>query len=77
MNQKIVSLESNFHQTKSSNNLVAYSKPFTSYFEAALPQIGSSLGSATRIQQNKQLDPAPKNEALYFLRLCTTTLLVH
>lgn len=77
MNQKIVSLESNFHQTKSSDNLVAYRKPHTSYFEAALPEIGSFLGSATRIQQKEQWDPTPKHEDLYFLRLCTITLLVH
>lgn len=77
MNQKIVSLESNFHQTKSSDNLVAYSKPLTGYFEAALPEIGSFLVSASRIQQNKLQYPTPKHEALYFLRLCTSTLLVH
>lgn len=77
MNQKIVSLENDFHQTKSSNNLVAYSKPLTGYFEVALPEIGSFLGSATRIHQNEQLYPTPKHEALYFLRLCTITLLVH
>lgn len=70
MNQKIVSLES---------NILTKPKAQTILLLIVWGSIARNwlIYEFTRIQQNEQLDPAPKHEALYFLSLCTITLLVH